>query len=147
MCLLSILYLCLISKKPSVMNLQFEFCPPLGAPRGGQKFFFALCANLAPPYIYFCIRPWLKNYLIPIQKGDNFCIVGHSFGVWQICVGKIVCLGTTFINCGAFIRYMANLSGENRYFEENFLHCGHSFGIMGKSVWEKSLTIFQGAIF
>ena len=56
-CLLSILYLCLISKKPSVMNLQFEFCPPLGAPRGGAKKFFALRANLAPPYIYFCIRP------------------------------------------------------------------------------------------
>ena len=62
-------------------------------------------------------------------------------------MGKIVCSGTTFINCGAFIRYMANLSGENRYFEENFLHCGHLFGIIGQICVGKIVNYISGGNF
>ena len=38
------------------MNLQFEFCPPLGAPRGGQKKILRF-AQILPPLDLFLYTP------------------------------------------------------------------------------------------
>ena len=42
------------------MTLQFEFCPPLGAPRGGQKNFLRF-AQILPPLDLFLYTPLEGN--------------------------------------------------------------------------------------
>ena len=62
--LYSILYLYLLFKKPNFFNLQFKFCPTLGAARGGAKFFFLRFAQILPPLDLFLYMPLIHGHLI-----------------------------------------------------------------------------------
>ena len=93
------------------------------------------------------ILPAMKKLPYRFRRGTIFVLWGiHSVygkSVWE----KSLFLGTTFINCGAFIRYMANLVGKIVILRDVFYIVGHSFGIIGQICVGKIVNYISGGNF